>query len=66
MWIFVLIFGTLGPLQLIYPKAGWWLANFWRFKDADAEPSDFALWMYRLQGAVYTIVAVAIYSWIRN
>ena len=65
MWIFVALFGILGVLQLIYPRAGWWIANFWKVKPG-AEPSGFSLWMYRILGLIYVILAVSIYSWIQS
>lgn len=57
MWIFVAVLGVLGVLQLASPRAGWQLSNFWRFR-GDADPSDFSLTIYRLQGAVFCLVAL--------
>ena len=61
MWFLIAIFGVLGVIQVISPRSGWWLANFWRF-EGNAEPSSFSLLMYRLAGAVYLIVAVVLGS----
>ncbi len=59
MWLFVFALGALGLLGLVSPHSSWQLSNFWRFEGA-AEPSDFSLLMYRLQGALFVLVALGL------
>ena len=48
----ILIIG-LGAVDVVNPRIGWWLAIGWRFKDA--EPSNLALNLNRVGGAICII-----------
>lgn len=51
----------VGIINVLFPRAMWWLKDGWKFRDA--EPSDLALTLGRVSGAVLTIAAfVAIVS----
>lgn len=53
MWAVVLLGGIIG---LAAPKVIWWLTTGWRIKDA--EPSDFALIVYRIIGGLVIIAGI--------
>ncbi|GIQ63329.1 hypothetical protein PACILC2_18970 [Paenibacillus cisolokensis] len=51
----------VGIINVLFPRAMWWLKDGWKFRDA--EPSGLALTLGRVSGAVLTIAAfVAIVS----
>ena len=55
LWLnFVLL--AIGIFYLAVPRAAWFLVYGWRYKDA--EPSDIALTMSRISGALLIILAV--------
>ncbi|MBI4498433.1 MAG: hypothetical protein HY689_11095 [Chloroflexi bacterium] len=54
--IFALIFIALGLLYLFNPRLGWYLSEGWKFRNA--EPSDAALVVGRVAGAVAMLVGL--------
>jgi hypothetical protein len=48
------LFIMIGIINLLFPKAGWYMKYGWQFKNA--EPSDAAIWTARIGG----IAAIAI------
>lgn len=57
MWIFIIVFGLIGIIGTISPRASWYLSNWWRF-DNKAEPGDAAFVIYRISGIILIVVAV--------
>lgn len=56
--LFGLIIIIIGILNIAFPQAMWMLSDGWKFKDS--EPSDAALIMHRLGGAVGIIVGLVV------
>ncbi|WP_435169760.1 DUF6199 family natural product biosynthesis protein [Paenibacillus glycanilyticus] len=54
------IFIVLGILNLLYPRAGWYMQYGWRFKNA--EPSDAALVMGRISGIIGIAIGIFLFS----
>jgi uncharacterized protein YjeT (DUF2065 family) len=52
------IFIILGLLNIIYPKASWYMRYGWQFKNA--EPSDAALVMSRIGGVFAILIGLFI------
>ncbi|WP_336774682.1 DUF6199 family natural product biosynthesis protein [Paenibacillus sp. MMO-58] len=50
------IFIVLGILNLLYPRAGWYMQYGWRFKNA--EPSDASLVMGRISGIIGIVIGI--------
>jgi hypothetical protein len=48
----------IGALNVIYPRASWYMKSGWQFKNA--EPSDAALIMIRISGIVAIIFGIFI------
>lgn len=46
----------LGVWNLMAPKSAWWLARGWWYKNA--EPSELALVLYRMAGAILVLVGI--------
>ncbi|TDQ38378.1 DUF6199 family natural product biosynthesis protein [Aureibacillus halotolerans] len=61
IWLIAIFLTVSGVVFFINPKISWTLSNFWRFR-GDAEPSEGALTIYRLQGAVYFIAGIVVIS----
>lgn len=57
MWVFIIVFGIIGIIGTISPRASWYLSNWWRFENK-TEPSDASLVIYRIGGIVFLLVAL--------
>ncbi len=57
VWAAVLLLGV-GVFNLANPRLAWYLADGWKFKDA--EPSDLALGVTRLMGALAVVLGIAL------
>jgi hypothetical protein len=61
MFLFRLVpflFIIIGALNVIFPKASWYMKSGWQFKNA--EPSDLALIMIRVGGIIAIVVGIFI------
>ena len=54
--LFALLIMATGLLGLVFPRLSWYLAAGWKFQDA--EPSDLALVVYRVSGAVAVVLGL--------
>lgn len=54
------IFIVLGILNLLYPRAGWYMQYGWRFKNA--EPSNASLVMGRISGIIGIAIGIFLFS----
>lgn len=59
LWIFIAVFFAVGLIGVISPRASWYLSNWWRVQD-DAEPSRVSLYLYRISGVLFLIVAAVL------
>ncbi|MBP1992146.1 DUF6199 family natural product biosynthesis protein [Paenibacillus eucommiae] len=60
MMLFLIVFFLLGLIGAIYPKAMWYIKNWWKF-DGDVEISEVSLLLYRLGGIFLTIVSIVVF-----
>ena len=56
MKVMGLLFMALGLLGAVAPRAAWYLAEGWKFRDV--EPSDLALVMNRVLGVVFLVAGI--------
>lgn len=56
--LFALFAIAVGLFNLLAPEAAWFLAQGWKFRDA--EPSDLALAMHRFGGGVGVVAGIAL------
>jgi uncharacterized protein YjeT (DUF2065 family) len=53
-----IIFILFGVLNVIYPRASWYMKTGWQFKNA--EPSELALTMIRIGGIISIAIGIFI------
>jgi hypothetical protein len=53
-----IIFIIVGALNVIYPRAAWYMKYGWQFKNA--EPSDAAIIMIRIGGIIAIVIGIFI------
>ncbi|TCZ72328.1 hypothetical protein E0485_22345 [Paenibacillus albiflavus] len=61
MGFFIFLFVALSLLNIIFPKAGWYMRYGWTFK-GNVEPSDAYLLMTRITSAVVLVIFIIIIS----
>lgn len=57
VWLIIILLLIAGLLGIIYPKASWYLSNWWRYQ-GNASPSEASLLLHRFGGIAYCIVAI--------
>ncbi|GAA0381432.1 DUF6199 family natural product biosynthesis protein [Bacillus horti] len=60
MWLFIIVLFVLGLIGAIYPKASWFISNWWRFQ-GEAEPSQVSLFVHRITGLVFLVVSISMF-----